>query len=341
MDQITTIGLDLAKSVFHVVGFTDRGNEKMKKALRRKQVLAFFARLPPCTIGMEACASSHYWARELMQLGHRVRLIPAQHVKAFLRGNKNDYNDARAIAEALGRPAMRFVKVKSIEEQDIQALHRLRQGAVAERTALCNRLRGLLAEYGLVVPRGVNVLRRRIPEWLEDAENGLSGFFRQLLNREYQRLRELDAHVDYYKQQLLAYSQQSEACQRLQTVPGFGPILASCFHGVVGDGSAYRRGRDVAASLGVVPKQYSTGGKQTLLGISKRGNKYLRALLIHGARSAMRAAANKEDRLSRWVNRVRAERGENKATVALANKMARIGWAILAHGTEYHPAQGA
>lgn len=337
MEKITTTGLDLAKSVFHVVGFTERGKEALKKALRRNQVLPFFAQLPPCKIGMEACGSSHYWARELGKLGHTVRLIPAQHVKAFLRGNKNDYNDARAIAEALNRPRMRFVRPKSVEEQDLQALQRLRQNAMDERTALCNCLRGLLAEYGLVVPKGVNILRRRIPELLEDAENGLSELFRQLVARDYRRLQELDAHVEYYQQQLLAHSARSSACQRLQTIPGFGPVLATSFQSVVGDGSAYRRGRDVSASLGVVPKQHSTGGKTVLLGISKRGNKHLRALLIHGARSAMRAATNKDDRLSQWINKLRAARGPNKAAVALANKMARMGWAVLAHQTVYQP----
>jgi len=338
MDKITTVGLDLAKNVFHVVGFNARGNEVMKKMLRRTQMLGFFTQLPPCRIGMEACAGAHYWGRELSERGHTVRLIPAQHVRPFVRGNKNDYNDARAIAEAMNRPGMRCVGIKTVAQQDAQALHRLRQGALDDRTALCNRLRGLLGEYGLVAPKGVSALRRRVPQLLEDAENGLSDCFRRLLAQDYQRWQELDAHIEAYTKELKAHSRRSEACRRLQTIPGFGPIVASRFHSVVGDGQAYRRGRDVSASLGIVPRQHSSGGKNVLLGISKRGDRHLRALLVHGARSVVRSAANKDDRLSRWVNKIRAERGANKAAVALANKMARIGWAVLHNNTVYQAA---
>jgi len=301
-------------------------------------MLNYFAQLPPCLIGMEACASAHYWARELEQLGHTVRMIPPQHVKPYLRGNKNDYNDARAIAEAVTRPGIHFVAIKTPEQQDIQALHRQRQGAIADRTALSNRLRGLLGERGVVAPKGVNVLRRRIPEILEDGDNNLSDFYRRLLARDYQRLQELDTHIEAYTQELRIHSQQNDACQRLQSIPGFGPIVASVFHSQVGDGRAYRRGRDVAASIGLVPKQHSSGGKNVLLGISKRGDRYLRSLLVHGARAVVIHAAHKEDRLSRWINTLRAKRGYNKATVALANKMARIGWAVLAHKTQYQAA---
>ena len=338
MKEITRIGLDLAKNVFHLVGFDARDKEVKKKMLRRPQMLSYFVQLPPCLIGMEACASAHYWARELTQQGHTVRLIPPQHVKPYLRGNKNDYNDARAIAEAVTRPGMRFVAIKTPEQQDIQALYRQRQGAVADRTALSNRLRGLLGERGLVCPQGINVLRRRLPEILEDADNGLSDFYRRLLARDWQRLQELDVHIEAYTQELVTHSQQSDACQRLQSIPGFGPIVASVFHSQVGDGRAYRRGRDVAASIGLVPKQHSSGGKNVLLGISKRGDRYLRSLLVHGARAVVIQAARKDDRLSRWINKLKAERGYNKATVALANKMARMGWAILANNSVYRAA---
>ena len=336
--QITTVGLDLAKNVFHMVGCDARGQESKRKLLRRWQVLAFFAQLPACLIGMEACASAHYWAREVEALGHRVRLIPARHVKAYVRGNKNDYNDARAIAEAVTRPGMRFVAIKTVAQQDVQALHRVREGQIKARTALCNQVRGLLGEYGIVVPQGVNALRRRLPEILEDAENGLSEFFRALLAERYRALQGLDTQVKESTQAVQAQSQRDEACQRLQSVPGFGPIVASVFASQVGDGEGYRRGRDVAASLGLVPRQHSSGGKTVLLGISKRGDRYLRSLLIHGARAVVRQADKKEDRLSRWINRVRAERGVNKATVALANKMARMGWAVLRHKRHYQMA---
>ena len=338
MNKITTIGLDLAKNVFHAVCCDENGKIIRKKMLKRSQVLSYFANLSACLVGMEACASAHYWARELNTLGHPVKLIPPQYVKPYVRGNKNDYNDALAIAEAVVRPEMRFAAVKTTEQQDVQALYRLRERQIADRTALCNQLRGLLAEYGLVLPKGVNVVRKRLPELLEDAENGLNDLFRRLLARSYQALRELDEHIDFYTCEMARESQQSDACQRLQTIPGYGPIVASVFHSMVGTGEAYRRGRDVSASLGLVPRQHGSGGKEVLLGISKRGDRYLRSLLVHGARAVVIRAVNKEDRLSRWINKVRAQRGYNKATVALANKMARIGWAVLAHNSVYRPA---
>lgn len=338
MNKITTIGLDLAKSVFHVVCCNNRGKVVRRKMLRRSQVLAYFVNLPSCLVGMEACASAHYWARKLEVLGHQVKLIPPQYVKAYVRGNKNDYNDALAIAEAVVRPEMRFVAVKTTDQQDLQALLRLREGCLKERTALCNRIRGLLAEYGLILPKGVNVLRRHLPELLEDGENGLNDLFCRLLAEGYQQLKDLDRHVDYYTCELERQAQQHDECRRLQTIPGYGPIVASAFHSAIGSGEAYRRGRDVSASLGLVPRQHSSGGKDILLSISKRGDRYLRSLLVHGARSVVIQAGKKDDRLSRWINKIRAERGFNKAVVALANKMARIGWAILAHKTVYQAA---
>lgn len=335
MAKITTIGLDLAKSVFHVVGCDARGKVVRKRKLRRGQVLGYFATLARCRVALEACAGAHYWGRELEALGFEVKLLPAQYVKPYVRGNKNDYNDALAIAEAAERPEMRFVTLKSAAQQDIQALHRLRQGCVASRTQLCNRIRGLAAEYGWVAPAGVAALRRRIPEWLEAGEAGLSDWFRRLLAQSYAQLQELEAHIAFYDAELARHSRQDEACQRLQTIPGFGPVVASVFRSQLGQGEAFRRGRDVSAALGLVPRQHSTGGKEVLLGISKRGDGYLRSLLVHGARAVVARAKHKTDRLSRWINRIRAERGYNKAVVALANKLARIGWAVLAHDTVY------
>lgn len=338
MNKITTIGLDLAKNLFHVVGCDRRGKAIKKKKLKRGQVLSYFANLEPCLVGIEACASSHYWARELMALRHQVKLIPPQYVKAYVRGNKNDYNDALAITEALVRPEMRFVTPKSISQQDVQALHRLREQRMNERTALCNQLRGLLGEYGIVLPQGINTLRRQLPELLENGERGLTDFFRRLLAQSYQHLQELDKHIDSYNQELELQSQQNDACQRLQTIPGYGPIVSSVFYSVIGNGEAYKRGRDVSAALGLVPRQHSSGGKDVLLGISKRGDRYLRSLMIHGARAVVIQAAKKDDALSRWINRIKAERGFNKATVALANKLARIGWAVLHNNTTYQAA---
>jgi transposase len=338
MSEVTTVGLDLAKQVFHVVCCDAHGKVVGKRMLRRAQVLRYFANLPVALVGMEACGGAHYWARELQALGHAVKLLPARSVKAFVQGNKNDYNDALAIAEAVVRPEMRAVAVKTAAQQDIQALHRMRQQCVATRTRLCNQLRGLLGEYGMVLPRGVGSLRRRLPALLEDAENGLSTFFRRLLAEGYQQLRALDEHIATYDTEVVQHSRQDDACQRLRTIPGFGPIVASVFHSQVGDGQAYRRGRDVSAAMGLVPRQHSSGGKTVLLGISKRGDRQLRSLLVHGARAVVRQAAHKDDRLSRWVNRLKAQRGHNKAVVALANKLARIGWAVLHNRSTYQAA---
>ncbi len=298
MNKITTIGLDLAKKVFHAVSLDKHGKQVSRKMLKRSQVLSYFVQKEPCLVGMEACASAHYWARELKQLGHRVKLIPPQFVKAYLRGNKNDFNDALAIAEAVTRPEMRFAAIKTQAQQDIQALHRLRERRVQERTALCNQVRGLLAEYGIVFAKGVNTVRRKLPELLEDAENGLSDVFRQYLVQIQQQLQELDVHIDFYIRLMQKESERNEICQRLQTIPGFGPIVSSIFYSAVGNGEDYRRGRGVSAALGLVPKQHTSGGKDHLLGISKRGDRYTRSVLVHGARSVVIQAVNKDDRLS-------------------------------------------
>ncbi len=332
--NVTTVGLDLAKNVFHVVGLDTQGREVMKRRLTRAQVLKHFANMPRCIVAMEACD----FAREFTELGHEPKLMPPQYVKAYVRGQKNDYNDARAIAEAARVPTMRFVAVKSIEQQDLQALTRTREGVLRSRTALVNRLRGLLSEYGIVRGRGVNTMRRALPELLEDATNGLSARFRRLLAQAQMELIELNTHIETLTAELKTAARADDAAQRLQTIPGFGPIVAAVFAASLGDGRQYPNGRAASAAVGLVPRQHSSGGKARLLGISKRGDRYLRSLLVHGARAVVRAAVNKDDRLSRWINRLRETRGINKATVALANKLTRIGWAVLAHRSTYQPA---
>jgi transposase len=325
-----------------MVGFDRTGKEVKRKRLTRGKLVQYMANLPPCLIAMEACAGAHHWARRFRELGHEVRLIAPQYVKAYVRGNKNDYNDARGIGEAARVPGMRFVEVKSVEQQDVQAMHRLREARVGERTALCNQLRGVLAEYGIVLAQGVGTVRKRVPELLEDAENGLSDFLRSLLADAYRQLCQLDGHIAFYTDALKAHARENEALARLQTLPGFGPIVASAFHAYVGNGHAFGKGRDLSAALGLVPRQHSSGGKTVLLGISKRGDRYLRSLLVHGARAVVRMADNKDDPLSRWICRLKRTRGPTKATVALANKLARIGWAILRRGGTYRaqPAPG-
>ena len=331
----SVIGLDIAKQIFHLVKVNKFGKKELKKKLRRTELLKYFINLPPCKIAMESCASSQHWAREFEKQGHQVVLLPAQHVKAFVRGNKNDYNDALAIAEASRFNEIRPVAIKTGEQQSIQAIHRLRRGAVGDRTALCNQVKGLLSEFGIIINQGIAPLRKSIPSILEDGENELDSSFRIALDLKYTQLTQLDKLVTDLDKIIQDYAKEHSEIRRLQTIPGFGPVISSNYYSAIGDGKAFKNGRGVSASIGIVPKQHSSGGKHVLLGISKRGDKYLRSLLIHGARSVVRLAANKEDHLSCWINRLVERRGKNKATVALANKLARIAWAVTTTGKAY------
>jgi transposase len=333
--NITTIGLDIAKHVFQVHGVDTQGRVVLRKKLRRAEVLEFFANLPVCLLGLEACAGAHYWARELIKFGHTVKLISPQFVKPYVKGNKNDANDAEAIFEAVSRPHMRFVPVKSTEQQDVMALHRVRHGLVKERTAQANRLRGLLGEYGIVIGQGLTQVRRRLPELLEEGENGLSGLAREVFADLYQQVRDLDERVAAYTAKLQRLYRTSPVCQTLGEVRGVGPLTATAMVASLGDGQAFQSGRQVSAWLGVVPRQASSGGKDRLLGISKRGDTYLRTLLIHGARAVVKAATTKTDTQSRWINELIKRRNKNIAAVAVANKNARIIWALLRHGEAY------
>lgn len=333
--NIKTIGLDSAKIIFHLVGLNEHGKQVLKKKLRRSQLLTYFANLPPCTIAIEGCASAYYWKRELIKLGHRVKILPAQHVKAYVRGNKNDYNDALALAEASRVPEMREVTPKTIDQQSIQALHRLRESATGDRTALSNQLRGLLAEFGIIFPKGIKHIRDGLYGVLEDAENDLTYTLRAALALKHAQFVQLDELVRELKQLINESSEAHQEIGLLQSAPGYGDILSSAFYSVIGDGKAFVKGRDASASLGVVPRQHSTGDKTVLLGISKRGDSYLRKMLINGARSVVNHAHKKDDALSVWVTQLVERRGKNKATVALANKLARIGWAIITSGKRY------
>lgn len=327
--NINLLAIDVSKSVFHIIALDADGQLCMRKVLKRDKLLAWFANQPLVTVCMEACSSSNYWGRELQKLGFEVRLIPAQFVKPFVQGNKNDFNDALAIAESAFRPGMHTVPVKSVEQQDQQSIRRIRTQLVAQRVALGNQIRSILSENGLVIRLGIPQLKRRVPELLEDAQNQLSAVMREALARQYEYFLYLSEQIKFYTRQLEALVKQNDDCQRLMEMPGFGPISTSAFVGYVGDGRRFRRGRDVSASLGLVPKQHTSADKHCLLGISKRGDRELRYLLIHGARSYLRVAAKKQDRLSRWAVRLAERVGKNKAAVALANKMARIGWAII------------
>jgi len=333
--KITTIGIDLAKNIFAVHGVNEHGRAVLKKVLKRNHVTEFFANLPACVIGMEACASAHHWARKLQAMGHTVRLIAPQFVKPYVKTNKNDAADAEAICEAVTRPNMRFVPVKTVEQQSVLSLHRVRQGFVRARTAQANQIRGLLAEFGIVVPKGIGHLERQVPELIEDAENELTGSFRLLIQRLMDQLKELDRQVKELEAQIQAWHRSDETSRRLARVPGIGPLTASALVASVGDAKSFTSARQLAAWLGLVPRQNSSGGKNVLLGISKRGDVYLRTLLIHGARSLLQVAKRKECR-SAWLDGLLQRRNANVAAVALANKNARIVWALLVHGREFH-----
>lgn len=336
--DITRIGIDLAKHVFQIHGVDRHGKVVVKKQLRRQQMLAYFAKLPPLLIGMEACGGGHYWARELGKLGHDARLMAPQFVKPYVKSGKNDAHDAEAICEAVGRPNMRFVAVKSVEQQVMQAEHRIRARLIRARTALGNEIRGLLAELGIIVPTSLGALRRAIPELLEDGENGLPATFRRLLAQLGEELRTQDECIKAYDARIAQSAREDERIKRLLAVEGIGPVSASALVAAVGDGSQFRTGRDMAAWLGLTPRQHSSGGKSCLGHISKRGDKYVRMLLIHGARAVLKSAEHKEDGRSRWVTGIARRRNKNIATVALANKNARIAWSILSRGEAYRPA---
>jgi transposase len=328
--KITTVGVDLAKNVFQIHAVDERGKAVLRKQLKREQVAPFFAKLPACLVGMEACASAHHWARKLQGFGHTVRLIAPQFVKPYVKANKNDAADAEAICEAVSRPSMRFVAVKNVAQQALLAMHRVRQGFIKARTAQANQIRGLLGEYGLIIPQGIGNIARRVPQLIEDASNELPGTFRALIDRLLEHLKALNEQLAELEAQIKAWHRENEASRRLEQIPGIGPITASALVATMGEARNFSNGRQVAAWLGLVPRQHSTGGKTTLLGVSKRGDAYVRTLLIHGARSmilAMRRKANPNG----WLNDLLKRRNPNVAAVALANKNARIAWALLAH----------
>lgn len=328
------ISIDLAKSIFQLHGVDDQGHAVMKKQLKRAQVLPFFANLRPCRIGMEACGSAHYWARKLQALGHTVQLIPPQYVKPFVRRNKNDAADAEAIYEAMTRPNMPSVPIKNIEQQAILSVHRARQGLVKAGTAQANQIRGLLAEYGFIIPKGISHIPKRVPEIFEDGENDLPGSFRLLIQRLVEHLKELGRQVGELGLEIQRWHRQNAASQKLAKIPGIGPMSASAVAASVGNARNFKNGRQLAAWLGIVPRQHSTGGKSTLLGIGKRGDSYLRTLLVHGARSVIKVAEHKPN-ADPWIKKLLARRNKNIAAVALANKNARTIWALLAHDREY------
>lgn len=335
--NVTLIGIDLAKSVFQVCGVNQAGKVVFSHQVRRKKLMDKLRRYPGVTIAMEACSGSNFWGRTLQQHGFKVLLIPPQHVKPFVKGNKNDRNDAFAITEAARRPQMRFVEPRSLEQTDMLLLHRLLERKSRIRTMLTNQIRGFLNEYGLVVGRGRAQLQAELPVLVDDAENALTPAIRTMLRSMLEEWDSLDRSIRVLEAQLHHQANSHEAVRRLTAVKGVGDKTATAMLAFAGNGQAYRTGRHFSANLGLVPSEHSSGGKQQLGRITRRGNRYLRWLLVQGAWSVVRNADKSDDRLSRWARSVSARRGKHKAVVAVANKLARIIWSMLYHHTEYRP----
>lgn len=332
---IVTLGLDLGKNWIHMVGFDEDGRIVLCRRLGRDRLLAQTGNMAACLIGMEACCGAHHLGRALEAQGHTPRLMPPQYVKPFVKSNKNDYRDAEANAEAVQRPTMRFVPLKSEAQLDLQTIHRIRQRLVGRRTALINQLRAILLERGITVPQRRRVLEARLPAILADERAGLSPRVRRLIEDMRAEWRDLDRRIEEFNAELTATARENDACRRLCEIPGIGALNATALVAAVGNGAAFDKGRDMAAWLGLVPRQHSTGGKQRLLGISKRGNKYLRTLLIHGARAALPHLAARGDALGSWLRTLLARAHRNIAVVALANKLARMAWAVLTGARRY------
>ena len=333
--NIASIGIDLGKTTFHLVALGERNKILLRRKFSRSQLLAYTANLPASLIGLEACAGAHFMGAALREQGHQVRLIPAQFVKPYRKSNKNDFIDAEAIAEAVTKQNMRFVQIKTQEQLDWQAMHRVRDRLVQRRTALINEIRGFLLERGLTFAARPIYLRKNLPTVIEDAEQNLSPHLRWLLDRLWQEWKQTETEIEAITDEIERISNEDARCRQLRQIPGFGPLVSTATVAAIGNGSAFRRGRDFAAWVGVVPRQYSTGGKQKLYGISKRGNIYLRRMLIHGARAVLFRVKYDTGGFGQWVHRLAQRAPSNKVVVAIANKLARIAWAVLSSGQDY------
>lgn len=333
--NVNLISIDLAKSIFQVCGVNQEGKQVFNRAVRRSRLPELIAQHPGIPIAMEACSGSNYWGRRFQQDGHAVRLIPPIHVKPFVKGNKNDRNDAFAISEAARRPGMQFVPPRSLEQTDLMMVHRIRERRVRERTSLINQTRGLLNEYGIVLGRGISVLRAGLPLLLEDAENGLTMVARQHLQSLLEEWRGMDERIAELDRSIRQTARSLKTTRRLTEIHGVGDMIATAAVAKLGRGDQFRNGRQFSACLGLVPREHSSGGKQKLGGITKRGNAYLRKLLVQGAWSVIRYADSNQDRLSRWARDVVERRGKHKAAIAVANKLARIIWAMVRYERSY------
>lgn len=336
--SIETLGVDIAKNVFQLHGVNRNGRVILKRRVMRDQLLAVLAQIDQCTVAVEACTGSFYWARKFEALGHQVKIISPQYVKPFVRRQKNDGNDAEAICTAARQPHIPCVPKKTVEQQDIQALHRARQRIVNHRTAVVSQIRGLLLDRGFAIAKSIHRARSAIPAILSDLENELTALARESLHELYDLFRDLDRRIDLFDKMIDRVFRESETCQRIAKIKGVGPKTATAIVAAIGDGSDFKNGRHLAAWVGLVPRQSSSGDRKVLMGISKRGDQHLRSLLVHGARAVVRTAPHKTDLNNQWVNQLRERRGFNRATVAVANKNARIIWAVLRTGEPYHAA---
>jgi len=334
MNNNRLIGIDLAKNYFQVCALNQVNKVQFNRQLTRTKLAEFIQKQEPTIVAMEACASSNYWARKFESMGHTVKLVPAQHVKPFVKGNKNDRNDAVAICEAALRPNMRFAMIKSHDQQDIQMLHRIRQLYVKQVTAISNQIRAYLAEYGIVLHKQLPALFKALPTIIDDEDNGLTPLCRQLITTQHHALLHARKEVMEFNQKIDQFNLQNDYCRRLLTIPGIGPITASALYSAVGNGSQFSKGRQMSAWIGLTPAHFGTGGKNTTVDTTKRGDHYIRTLLIHGARTVATWSAHKTDPLSCWIQRLISRRGKRKTYVALANKLTRAAWRIL-QGGEY------
>lgn len=337
MTKVTLLGIDLAKNIFQLYGVNETGMKPLKKKVKRGELMEFIANFPTCTIAMEACSGSSYWAREFKKLGHEVKLISPQFVKPFVKTNKTDANDAEAIVIAARQPEMRFVPINGEEEQDIQSIHRMRERLIGERTALVNQIRGLLSEYGIVAAVGIPALKKLLSEIEGDAENKIkiTSQMKELCGEFYEELKDKDMRVKKCDIKIDAIANTNPVCLNLMTVLGVGALTATILLTVLSNPFLFKNGRHFAAFLGLVPRQHSSGGRQRLYGISKRGDKYIRGLLVHGARSVLLHSHKKSDKRSEWIKKLNGRAGHNRTCVAIANKNARILWALAANATEY------
>lgn len=333
--NVKALGIDIAKSVFQLHGVDELGKKVLKKRLDRANLISFISNLPKCSIYMESCGSSNYWARQFESIGHTVKLIAPQFVKPYVITNKNDSNDAEAIVEAGTRPSMRFVPIKQVVHQDIQSMHRVRSRLIKNRTALINEVRGLNLEYGIAIPVGAQKVRSALREIIDNMNNELTALTRELMENLYDELVEMESRIKKINKQIALVCKENESCRRLKEVPGIGELTATALIAAIPNINEFQNGRHLSAWLGLVPKQSSSGNRQVLLGISKRGDTYLRNLLIHGARSALTHYKDVENKYGQWLSKKKASFAFNKAAVALANKNARIIFSILKNGSSF------